>query len=162
MGEVVEPFPISPVFQAPPSAVEVWVVPPLFFQATVCPTLTVAGLGEKDEAPLIPVMVIVRSAGVGAIGFDFPLLLQDARNAPAARKASTNRTGTNFFITRPPDEPGDLAQQDDGDAPLPLNTVLHEIDSGRQPTARAIRPIPSDRDRALGGGGHAPGSPTPH
>src|SRR5262249_55240059 len=98
---------MSPVLKAPPSAVAVWVVPPLFFQATVCPTLTVAGLGEKDELPLMPVMVIVRSAGVGAIGFDLLLLLQDARNAPAAKKATTKRTGTSFFIQEPPDEPGD-------------------------------------------------------
>src|SRR5262252_3534965 len=99
IGDVVEPFPMSPVLKAPPSAVAVCVVPPLFFQATVCPTLTVAGLGEKDELPLIPVIVIVRSAVVGAMGFDLlPLLLHDARNAPAPKKAMTNRTGTNFFI----------------------------------------------------------------
>src|SRR5689334_15150463 len=128
---------MSPVLKAPPFAVAVWVVPPLFFHATVCPTLTVAGLGEKDELPLMPVIVIVTSAAVpGDMGFDLLLLLlQDARNTPMAMKATTKRMGTIFFIQEPPDNPAkgavapdDLAKQDHGDALFLWITVLNEID----------------------------------
>src|SRR5512139_1175668 len=63
MGELVRPARIVPVSK--PLPVAVWETESALRQATVCPALTVAGLGENDWLPSIPLIVIVTSAAVG-------------------------------------------------------------------------------------------------
>jgi len=75
-----------PVLNAPPSAVAVWVVPPVLCHATVCAARTVAGFGEKDMLPLIPTIVMVTSAPPrGLVGVELEL---DEHPVAAARSAA--------------------------------------------------------------------------
>jgi hypothetical protein len=59
---LVLPLLMFPVLKVAPFAVAVWVIPAALCQDTVCPTVTVSGLGEKELAPFSPTMVIVLSA----------------------------------------------------------------------------------------------------
>jgi len=66
-GRLVCPGSIGPVSK--PAPVAVWVIESAFVQTTVCPTVTVAGLGENDCEPAMPTIVIVTcvtGVGVGA------------------------------------------------------------------------------------------------
>src|SRR5512143_1422794 len=58
IGRLVPPLGMAPVSNAPPSAVAVWVIVSVFFQATVWPAWTAMVLGVKD----MPAMVTTTSA----------------------------------------------------------------------------------------------------
>ena len=67
IGALVPPGAIPPVSK--PLPVAVWVIESALRQTTLCPTLTVAELGENDCEPAMPRIVIVTSitgVGVGA------------------------------------------------------------------------------------------------
>jgi len=66
-GRLVCPGSMGPVSN--PAPVAVWVMESAFLQTTVCPTVTVAGLGANDWEPAMPTIVIVTcvtGVGVGA------------------------------------------------------------------------------------------------
>src|SRR6266849_699117 len=58
------------------------VVASVLYQATVCPTLTVAVDGENELDPILPRMSIVMSAPTGPAGFDLPLHERPRRQTP--------------------------------------------------------------------------------
>src|SRR5512136_1991830 len=98
IGALVVPGAMLPVLNDPPSAATLCVMLSAFRHATVGPAVTLAGFGEKDWLPFMPVIVIVTSAGVppppppppgfwGAVGL---LLLPQL----AATRAKTERATT--------------------------------------------------------------------
>jgi hypothetical protein len=80
---LVAPFEISPVSQAPESDVDVWVIPELFVQVTVSPTLIRIGLGVKQ--PLAPVQLMIWADELAAIAGS-----ADTKSAPIT-PATTRR-----------------------------------------------------------------------
>jgi hypothetical protein len=59
IGLLVAPGAMVPVSNADPSAVAVWGIVSPLCHATVCPTFSVAGFGENELLPFMPLMVIV-------------------------------------------------------------------------------------------------------
>src|SRR4029453_11054753 len=67
-GALVAPGAIGPVLKPPPSCVAVWTTLSALRQRALCPPATLAGLGEKELAPDIPLIVIVTTVAGEAMG----------------------------------------------------------------------------------------------
>jgi hypothetical protein len=94
-GSLVAPEPSTCVVNVLLSATASWDRVSVFFQTTRCPTFTVVGLGAKDCAPLMPVMLMVMSGpGVGVLGAEGVELLPHA----AAVVLAMTTTKINLFM----------------------------------------------------------------
>src|SRR5688572_2572039 len=105
---------MKPVSKVPPVAV--WVMTSAFRQITLCPTRTSAGLGEYDDAPRLPAIVMTRSGkgvgpGVGVGDAPGSGVAAGPRGDPCT--AVTDRSQE---ATRPPLVTSNVARNDPRDA----------------------------------------------